>query len=264
MKYAIVDGIRAEASKGANGTCPSCGATVIPKCGELRIDHWAHRGERNCDPWWENETEWHRSWKGMFPVDWQEIAHHDSTGERHIADVKTPENWVLEFQHSFLDPAERKSRNEFYKKIVWVVDGLRRKTDVKQFRTWVETGSRVSPSNPLFKVHFPEECRLVREWESNSTLTFFDFNQQTQDGDNLIWLLFPRIFDNTSYVSWFSRNRLVQLNNTGTFQKFIDSEINEILNILRESNNRTRNEMVAYGRLLANRSQPFRRPRRRL
>ena len=263
MKYAIVDGVRVEAAKGINGTCPSCGAPVIAKCGEIRIDHWAHRGERNCDPWWENETEWHRSWKGLFPADWQEILHYDSSGEKHIADVKTPENWVLEFQHSFLDSSERKSRNEFYKKIVWVVDGIRRKTDVKQFRTWVETGTQVSPNNPIFKVQFPEECRLVREWENNSTLTFFDFNEQTQDGDYRIWLLFPRLFDNTTYIAWFLRNRFVELNKTGSFQNFVDNKINETMQILRELNNKTRNKTVGYSRLFVARSQTYRRSRRR-
>ena len=57
--------------------------------------HWAHRGSRFCDPWWENETEWHRSWKGQFPVNWQEVVHQAETGEKHIADVKTEVDGTL-------------------------------------------------------------------------------------------------------------------------------------------------------------------------
>ena len=114
MKFALVNGEKSEATKGAKGFCPSCGAELIAKCGEVKVNHWAHKGSRNCDPWWENETDWHRSWKGNFPVDWQEVIHFDGKGEKHIADVKTQTGYVLEFQHSYLDPEERRSRNAFH------------------------------------------------------------------------------------------------------------------------------------------------------
>lgn len=65
------------------------------------MNHWAHKGKLVCDVWWKNETAQHRAWKNNFPVEWQEIIHFDdSTGEKHIADTKTTEVWVLEFQHS--------------------------------------------------------------------------------------------------------------------------------------------------------------------
>ncbi|MCA6063582.1 competence protein CoiA [Thalassolituus marinus] len=111
MKYAIVNNEKIEATKGGKGSCPSCASELIAKCGELKVNHWSHKGSRNCDPWWENETEWHRSWKDYFPKEWQEVVHFDNSGEKHIADVKTKNGWVLEFQHSFLNPEERQSRN---------------------------------------------------------------------------------------------------------------------------------------------------------
>ena len=129
MKYALVNGESAEATKGTIGDCPNCGAELMARCGDLKIHHWAHKGNRTCDPWWENETEWHRSWKGNFAKEWQEVVHIDETGEKHIADVKTQNGWVMEFQHSFLQKTERQSRNTFYKKMVWVVNGTRRKND---------------------------------------------------------------------------------------------------------------------------------------
>ena len=67
MKYALVCGKRTEASKGARGVCPSCRSDLVARCGNYRVNHWAHKGTRNCDTWWENETEWHRSWKNNFP-----------------------------------------------------------------------------------------------------------------------------------------------------------------------------------------------------
>lgn len=133
MKFALVNGEKVEATKGAKGVCSSCGSELIAKCGEVKVNHWAHKGNRNCDPWWENETEWHRSWKNNFPKEWQEVVHFDETsGEKHIADVKTAEEWVLEFQFSLIKPDERRSRNKFYGNLAWVVNGVRRKRDIHQ------------------------------------------------------------------------------------------------------------------------------------
>ncbi len=160
MKYALVCGKKTEASKGAKGVCPSCGSELIAKCGQVKVNHWAHKGTRNCDPWWENETEWHREWKGHFPTDWQEVVHKSDTGEKHIADVKTEQGWVLEFQHSFLNPEERLSRNTFYPKLVWVVDGLRRQRDQQQFQKILEESAVINQKPLIRKVNFPDECSV--------------------------------------------------------------------------------------------------------
>jgi competence CoiA-like predicted nuclease len=50
MKYAIVNGTKTDANKGVKGICPSCGSELIVKCGERKINHWSHKGIRNCDP----------------------------------------------------------------------------------------------------------------------------------------------------------------------------------------------------------------------
>src|SRR5262249_46405857 len=128
MKFALVEGERREAKPGLSGKCPIHGHAMIAKCGEYRVNHWAHRANCTCDHWWEPETEWHRAWKNQFPEGWQEIIHQSQSeaGERHIADVKTESGAVIEFQHSFLRRDERESREKFYRKLVWVVDGLRR------------------------------------------------------------------------------------------------------------------------------------------
>jgi hypothetical protein len=87
------------------------------------MHHWAHFGRRNCDPWWENETDWHRSWKSLFPFEWLEVSHVAPDGEIHRADIKTPNGIVVEVQHSAMSDAERLSREVFYKNLVWVIDG---------------------------------------------------------------------------------------------------------------------------------------------
>src|SRR5262249_50195279 len=88
----------------------------------IRVHHWAHQGTRTCDRWWEPETEWHRAWKNQFPKECQEKIHQSETGEKHIADVKTESGGILEFQRSHLHQDERKARENFYPKMVWVVD----------------------------------------------------------------------------------------------------------------------------------------------
>ena len=123
---------------------------MIAKCGDQRVWHWAHRGVRVCDPWWEPETEWHRAWKNEFPADWQEAIHFAQTGEKHVADVKTQSGMVIEFQHSFLKTEERMSREAFYRKMVWVVDGRRRKRDAAQLSKCIRPCVRGHPPFILY------------------------------------------------------------------------------------------------------------------
>lgn len=123
MQYALVDGKRSEARKGAGGTCETCGAQMVPKCGPRVMHHWAHSSRRDCDPWWENETPWHREWKQHFPEDCREVSHVDAEGEIHRADIKTPTEIVIEVQHSTISESERESRELFYRNLIWILDG---------------------------------------------------------------------------------------------------------------------------------------------
>ncbi len=123
MQYSFVQGERKQAYPNGRGTCPTCGHETLAKCGPRIKHHWAHIGRRNCDPWWENETEWHRTWKNLFPEHCREISHTALDGEIHRADVKTPTGIVIEFQHSSMTDVERTSREKFYGNLVWVIDG---------------------------------------------------------------------------------------------------------------------------------------------
>jgi competence CoiA-like predicted nuclease len=96
------------------GFCPSCGSSLIPKCGQILCWHWSHK-TLDCDPWYEPESEWHRNWKNLFPDDWQEV-----TIGNHRADVKTPHG-VVEFQASSISSTEVQEREDFYGKMIWVV-----------------------------------------------------------------------------------------------------------------------------------------------
>jgi hypothetical protein len=123
MLLSIVAGERCKPVPRLRGLCPWCGAVTVAKCGSQKAWHWAHLRPLQCDPWWENETDWHRAWKAHFPEDCQEVVHVDSkTGERHIADVKTERGLVIEFQHSDMPVEELKSREAFYGHMIWIVD----------------------------------------------------------------------------------------------------------------------------------------------
>ena len=186
MKYALISGQRQEAQRKLAGECPACGGPMVSKCGEINIWHWAHRGKRACDHWWENETEWHRAWKGQFPADWQEVVQHSSSGEKHIADVKTDQGWIIEFQHSRLEPEERRARNNFYEKLVWVVNGVRRKKDRSQFFDAFKKGIPVEASERDRTVSLAD-CALLQEWFNDRAPVFFDFGEESR-----LWLLLPK------------------------------------------------------------------------
>lgn len=221
MKLAIIDGQRREAQPGLSGECPVCKAITIAKCGEKNNWHWAHKGKRNCDRWWENETEWHRDWKNHFPVEWQEVVRWADDGEKHIADVKTDQDWVIEFQHSYINPDERRSRESFYGNMVWVVDGLRRKNDLTQFAESMRYGSSISKNPLIVNVHL-SECRLVKEWASSRVPVFFDFGEKIQPHG--LWLLIPMGLDDKAYISLVGKENFIGWHRKGDFspQLFVD------------------------------------------
>tara|TARA_R110000868_G_scaffold190862_1_gene434706 strand:- start:5954 stop:6742 length:789 start_codon:yes stop_codon:yes gene_type:complete len=123
MQYAIINEARSQAFQGGKASCPTCGEDVIAKCGSRIVHHWAHKGRINCDAWSENETPWHRAWKSYYPEECCEVSHTALDGEIHRADIKTPSGIYIEVQHSPMSDEERISREEFYKNLVWVIDG---------------------------------------------------------------------------------------------------------------------------------------------
>lgn len=243
MKYALVDGVKAEAKKGAKGLCQCCHSELMAKCGEWKAHHWAHKSKRDCDIWWENEGPWHRAWKEKFPEAWQEVIHQDVSGERHIADVKTESGWVIELQHSFLNPEERRSRSSFYPKLVWIVDGMRRKRDRKQFENAIGRGRRLPGNIPIFLIYFPNECTLLREWRGNNGLVFLDFYDEAQNENSKLWMLFPETSGGDLFVSVLSRVNLIELHNTGSFDNFFENTVVPIAQEL-ENGTRARRESI--------------------
>lgn len=205
MKFAIVNGVRTEAQPSMHGECIGCGGPAIARCGDVRTWHWAHRGTRRCDLWWENETEWHRAWKDLFPAECQEIRHKAADGEWHIADVKTRDGWILEFQHSHLKPDERRSREEFYQTLIWIVDGTRRQHDHSSFLKSTWKGTPLIPFSSTLRVPAPKGA-LLRDWRGSPAHVFFDFGPREK-----LWWLFPGSDEHRAYVHPLGRDYLVQM-----------------------------------------------------
>jgi hypothetical protein len=188
LRFALVDDQRVEATPKRIGLCPSCGETMIARCGTRRVWHWAHRGVR-CDDWWETETAWHRQWKDQFPVDWQEVVCQGYVGgERHIADVMTSHGLVIEFQHSRLRAEERREREAFYGNMAWVIDGTRLPSDVTRFMG----------SKDYFVPTFVDGlvvCNILRsfpsDWSWSAKLVIFDFAGKEATANSDLWCLFP-------------------------------------------------------------------------
>lgn len=235
MKFALVENKKTEATKGAKGNCLSCGSEVIAKCGPIKINHWAHKKISSCDPWWEKETKWHRTWKNNYPVDWQEISFTDEqTGEKHIADVRTSHSLIIEFQHSHLKQEERISREKFYKNMVWVVDGTRLKRDYPRFLKGINDIRRTNKQG-YFIVDFPDEC-FPSAWLERSVPVIFDFLgmesiEILNDLRNNLYCLLPKqnkresilvVFSRKSFIGntinglWFKEQQKSQKQNTGS------------------------------------------------
>lgn len=193
-RYAIIDGERTKPDKGLKGKCPCCGELMIAKCGDVKAWHWAHKSKLVCDPWWENETEWHKQWKNKFPDSWQEVLHMDeTTGEKHIADVKSNTGMFIEFQYSPIKPDEQLARELFYKDMIWVVNGARRKTDYSRFRRGLDM-CRTTNLAGIFITNFADEM-FPASWINRAVPVLFDFagaegSDERLVGD-LVWCLLP-------------------------------------------------------------------------
>jgi hypothetical protein len=189
MRFAIINDEKTAPQPKLHGHCPHCGEEVISKCGKVKVWHWAHKSREVCDPWWENETEWHRAWKDNFPKEWQEISALDpETGETHIADVKTPHGMVVEFQHSVMPIEEMAARERFYGNMIWIVDGLRGELDLSYFRMGL--GSTPIQTNPLaYGFAWYGKSRIMHNWSEAKSRVFIDFGDSLTKGPPVVWRL---------------------------------------------------------------------------
>lgn len=160
-------------------------------------------------------SDWHFKWKAEFPDSWREIIHRADDGTKHIADIKTEHGWVIEFQHSHIEPEERRFRDAFYGRLVWVVDGTRRKRDAAQFERAWNDGTPVGKASSVRRV-CADDCVLLREWSDSLAPIFFDLGGQV-----LGWLL-PGRPNGSVYVTQFPRGSFIHILRSGVPQDGLD------------------------------------------
>jgi hypothetical protein len=170
--------------------CPICKGKMISKCGEIYARHWQHDKDRNCDPWKEQETYWHRQWKYKFPENWQEVII-ESNYERHIADVMTGAGVVIEFQNSSISGATIRIREAFYKNMIWVVNAKSFKDHFKM-RSVVNSKLREIEEDASDQIHALEnelqkhkksiDQKIVNaEMESGSLKNKIEYNNSVKE-----------------------------------------------------------------------------------
>ena len=149
MFYAIKDNIKIRPNPNIkDAVCPLCNEQVIPKCGEIKIWHWSHKANADCDSFGEPESEWHLNWKNNFNKECQEVIikkcvseycydkkynHNHTTDDhgdctdcifiKHRADIKLDNGLIIELQNSHLSSDKIKEREEFYGNMIWILNG---------------------------------------------------------------------------------------------------------------------------------------------
>jgi len=151
MIWAIKDGDKVRATPNEKANCPICNSKVISKCGRIKVWHWSHKANKDCDDWYEPESEWHKSWKDEFPKEQQEVTikkcvsdycyhekyNHNHPDEynhgdcvdcifiKHRADIKNFNGLIIELQNSNLSYEKIIERELFYNNMVWLLNGLK-------------------------------------------------------------------------------------------------------------------------------------------
>lgn len=175
MIFALVNGSKQRATKGAKGICPICDELLIPKCGNYRIHHWSHKNGTDCDSWSEGETEWHLAWKDHFEAENQEVVVTDErTGEKHRADIKTDNNMVIELQHSPISDSEISLRTTFYKKMIWIIDGNNFGFVKQDFFQGI---SRKEPDSTIIDFTYFGRSKIFEKWIKVKVPVFIDFSE---------------------------------------------------------------------------------------
>lgn len=99
-------------------------------------------------------------------------------GERHIADVKTPFDLVIEFQHSPIEQMEVESREAFYGNMIWVVDGDRGSADPGYFSVGLSTTEPASLVPLAYYLKWWGRSKTLDNWALATVPVYIDFGHQ--------------------------------------------------------------------------------------
>jgi competence CoiA-like predicted nuclease len=112
--------------------CEICESILVPKKGEKKIHHYAHKSNNeNCDSWSpifksEDDHHWHLTWQNFFKEndfgDIEIVIKKENISHR--ADIQTKTSFIIEIQHSNISDSDVIKREVFYgKNMIWIIDG---------------------------------------------------------------------------------------------------------------------------------------------
>lgn len=93
-------------------TCPCCGSEMVQKRGRIVQHHFAHKSLVDCVSYYDNKGAWHREMQDLFPESNVEVFNNQYG--RHIFDVLTDANRIIEFQNSPISYNEFQDRTDSY------------------------------------------------------------------------------------------------------------------------------------------------------
>ena len=205
MDKALINGVLRAPFKNAHGICPECLGKVVAHMGDT--EYFSHLPRFPWDKWWEPETHLHIAWKEHFLLGQRENTVWKSS-KKHIADVKTSQPIVIEFQHCRISAENIKERENFYGDMVWVVDASVRKNIEMFEHHLVRCPSHLAPaitkqdilppslinSSEIWKFYWPGNRRFFKSWEKPNTAkpVFLDFERMG------FWWLFSYDHDNAN------------------------------------------------------------------
>lgn len=110
---------RRKAAPGLRGSCSDCGETLVARCGEINIWHWAHEAGASMCVGSGQESAWHAAWK-LWAANTIGAATEVPDG-RHRADIVTLDGRVIELQSGYLDARAIAAREEQYgDRLTWI------------------------------------------------------------------------------------------------------------------------------------------------
>ena len=179
MLYATKNKIKIKAIPNGIGYCPYCKQQLIPKCGMIKVWHWAHKANYDCDSWSEGETIWHINWKKVVKPENCEVI--ITRGNKtHRADIVNRLGRVIELQHSSISLKKILERQDFYKFIYWLFDARKFKDNL---------GFRKKDGYWNFRWYYPHKS------QSYCRGLFWDF------GDGSIFKV-KKLYGNTPCGGW--------------------------------------------------------------
>ena len=166
MRYGLINDEKIEATRtGQRAICPCCKTELLSRCGEFKVNHWAHVNLVECDPWHTSKTDWHIDWQDQFPKECQEVIYTDyKMGEKHIADVSY-NDFIFEFQHSGIKFEEIVKRTNFYqgigKKVVWIFDYTEKEDNFSFYHWKLSNVSRIKEWK-----YKPKNISIMQNWDT--------------------------------------------------------------------------------------------------